>query len=69
MENDDSHFVGYVMFFMVLSLEYHSNRCEVAFISTGIRQSVRNEILDLFNFNALINELIKCDNDKSNVCN
>ena len=32
------------------------------------RWTVTNEILDLFNFTALINDLIKCNNDKLNVC-
>ena len=38
---------------------------------TGIRpeeQSEKTESLDLFSFITLINELIKCDNDKLNVC-
>ena len=30
---------------------------------------VKNDILDLINFITLINKLIKCDNDKLNVCN
>ena len=32
------------------------------------RWTVTNEILDLFNLTALINDLIKCNNDKLNVC-
>ena len=30
---------------------------------------VKNENLDLFNFTALINELIECNNNASTVCN
>ena len=30
--------------------------------------SVKNEILDLFDFITLVNELIKCDNNELNVC-
>ena len=32
-------------------------------------ECVKNEILDLFNFITLIHELIRCQNNKLNVCN
>ena len=43
--------------------------CSCVYVYVCVHVCVKDEILDLFNFITLMNELIKFDNDQLNVCN
>ena len=54
--------------FGLMSLHYGTFALQVCVcVCVCVYVCVKNEILDLCNFVALMNELIKCDNDKLNV--
>ena len=51
-----------------MSLPFPDNVLRTGFLFE-VGGSVKNEILDLLSFITLVNELIKCEIDKLNVCN
>ena len=48
METHNGDFVGFVILFMVSSLEFHSDRCVAAFICTGIGQGMTYSAVSYF---------------------